>query len=107
MKTPFLLLKKNCNKRIESWREKSVVVVVVVVVVVYLSYKCFPQWCSILTPVMAHPQLPYALLASIRRRIPKFNVEGTEYTLSIPPIQQDGLSFDVVSAMVHDVFARE
>ena len=59
------------------------------------------------TDSMANPQIPYNLVATSRRRIPKFNVEGTQYTLSIPAIQQNDLPFNVVNAMVHDVFARK
>ncbi len=56
---------------------------------------------------MANPLLPYNLVATVKRRIPKFNVEGTQYTLSIPAIQQNDLPFNIVNAMVHDVFARK
>ena len=56
---------------------------------------------------MANPLLPYNLVATVKRRIPKFNVEGTQYTLSIPAIQQNDLPFNVVNAMVHDVFTRK
>ena len=56
---------------------------------------------------MANPLLPYSLVAMAKRRIPKFNVEGTQYTLSIPTIQQNDLPFNIVNAMVHDVFARK
>ena len=54
---------------------------------------------------MANPLLPYNLVATVKRRIPKFNVKGTQYTLSIPAIQQNDLPFNIVNAMVHDVFA--
>ena len=57
--------------------------------------------------MMANPLLPYNLVATVKRRISKFNVEGTQYTLSIPAIQQNDLPFNVVNAMVHDVFARK
>ena len=70
-------------------------------------YKCFSQLCSDPTCVMANPLLPYNLVATVKRRIPKFNVEGTQYTLSIPAIQQNDLPFNIVNAMVHDVFARK
>ena len=70
-------------------------------------YKCFSQLCSDPTCMMANPLLPYNLVAMVKRRIPKFNVEGTQYTLSIPAIQQNDLPFNIVNAMVHDVFARK
>ena len=70
-------------------------------------YKCFSQLCSDPTCMMANPLLPYSLVAMVKRRIPKFNVEGTQYTLSIPAIQQNDLPFNIVNAMVHDVFARK
>ena len=47
---------------------------------------------------MANPLLPHKLVAMVKRRIPKFNVEA---------IQQNDLPFNVVNAMVHDVFARK
>jgi len=56
---------------------------------------------------MANPQLPYDIVATVRRRIPKFNVQGTEYRVTIPAIEQNDLPFNIVNAMVHDVFARE
>ena len=70
-------------------------------------YKCFSQLCSDPTCMMANPLLPYNLVATVKRRIPKFNVEGTQYTLSIPAIQQNDVPFNIVNAMVHDVFARK
>ena len=57
--------------------------------------------------MMAKPLIPYNLVATVKRRIPKFNVEGTQYTLSIPAIQQNDPPFNIVNAMVHDVFARK
>ena len=46
-------------------------------------------------------------LQSRDRRIPKFNVQRTEYRITIPAIQQNDIPFNIVSAMVHNVFARE
>ena len=60
-----------------------------------------------ITAPMANPQLPYDIVATVRRRIPKFNMQGTEYRITIPAIQQNDLPFNIVNAMVHDVFARE
>ena len=54
---------------------------------------------------MANPQLPYDLVAMVKRRIPKFNMEGTQYFLSIPAIQLNDLPFNIVNAMVHHIFA--
>ena len=59
------------------------------------------------TDSMANPQIPYNLVTTSRRRIPKFNVEGTEHRLFIAPIQQNEFPYNIINAMVHDVFARK
>ena len=59
------------------------------------------------TDSMATLQIRYNLVATSRRRIPKFNVEGTEYRVFIAPIQQNELPYNIINAMVHDVFARK
>ena len=56
---------------------------------------------------MANEQLPYNLVATVKRRIPKFNMVGTQYSLSIPFIQQNDLLFNIVNAMIHNDFARK
>ena len=58
------------------------------------------------TDSMANPQILYNLMTSRRRCIPRFKMEGTEYRLSIAAIQQIELPYNIMNAMVHDVFAR-
>ena len=55
---------------------------------------------------MAAPAFAYVLVRTFTRRIPKFNVEGTEYRLRVNPINRD-IPYGLVVEGVYDVFDRK
>ena len=55
---------------------------------------------------MARHRLEYEITKRIERRIPKFNVRGTEMRMRVSQVPQDS-TYDELWAMVHGLIERK